>query len=181
MVRRARLPRTIMSKTDVFKRTFQGSLAGTGAAAFSQLSFNINQLPNPTDLTNLFSEYRISFAKVKVTLRNQIEPTNAIPRIFIVRDYVNSTVPVNLDELREYSDLKTRKLSYTRPQVFTIRPATSVLQGDGVTKVPVWRQWIPSTSPSCNYLGFRIGFDPIPVGQTIDFEFMLYVHCRKPK
>lgn len=174
---------TSYNKTDVFKRNYVQSINGAGASQYYGIAWTLSALPNYTDFTNLFSEYRISFVKLKISLRNELAgaSTDVIPRIFLVRDYCNNTHPTSLDDLREYSGLITKKLSYTKPQIFTIRPATTILQGDGTTKVPVWRQWLPTTSPACNYFGFRLGFDPIPTGQTIDFEWTVYVHCRKSK
>lgn len=179
-----RRPRAISyAKTDVFRRNYVDTISGAGTTAFYGISWALYRLPNYTDFTNLFSQYRISFVKLKISLRNELAgaSTNTVPRIFLAKDFTNTTTPASLDELREYSNLKTLKMSYNRPLIFTIRPATTALHGDGTTLVPVWKQWLPTSSPQCDYRGFKIGFDPIPTGQAIDFEWTVYVHCRQPR
>lgn len=170
-------------KTDVFRRNYVDTISGTGVSQYFSSTFALSRLPNYTDFTNLFSQYRISFVKLKMTLRTELAgaSTAVIPRLFIAKDFIDTTTPTSLDNLREYSNLKTVKLSYNRPAVFTIRPSTITLHGDGTTAIPVWKQWIPTSSPNCNYRGFKLGFDPIPIGQVIDFEWTVYVHCRNPR
>jgi len=183
---RTYVPKTIVPKYDrpvVIKRGYTQSLSGAGATQLYGVAWTLNGLTGYTDITNLFAQYRISFVKLKVSLRNELAgaSTDTIPRIFVVRDYVDTSTPASLDALREYSDVKIKKLSYNRPQVFTIRSATTVLQGDAVTKLPRWKEWIPSAASNCQYNGMKIGFDPIPTGQTVDLEWSAWVHGKKMK
>lgn len=180
------VPKTIVPKYDrqlVIKRGYTQTLTGGGTSQFYGVAWTLSGLKGYTDITNLFAQYRISFVKLKVSLRNELAgaSTDTIPRIFVVRDYVDVATPASLDELREYSDVKIKKLSYNRPTVFTIRPATTILQGDGTTKLPQWKQWIPAASSNCEYQGFKMGFDPIPTGQIVDLEWSAWVHGKKLK
>lgn len=167
----------------VVKRSYSQSLSGAGATQLYGVGWTLNGLPNYTDITNMFAEYRITFVKLKVTLRNELAgaSTDTIPRMFIVRNYTDISNPASLDELREYAGVKIKKLSYNRATMFTLRPATTLLQGDGTTKIPQWKQWIPTGSPGCVYNGVKMGFDPIPTGQTVDLEWSIWVHAKKQK
>lgn len=131
-----------------------------GAAANGSYVFSLDQLPNFTEFTNLFDQYRINKVVLKLipqfnqSTYNVGHPSSTIPsglpagrnpRLFIANDYDDDTVPANADVLRQYANVKVYPVMNNKTITHIITPATQMQAYETLAStgyVPKFKQWI---------------------------------------
>lgn len=172
------------SKIYTFKRQIQqsclvnqsGGFFGAGydmciAPAFGSCDFRINgvlifaaSLPNATEFTALFDQYRIRKINVRVIFsQNSADvntPTLSLPVIHQMNDY-NSTGNMNLSDYQQHPELKTWQLGQDKNISWSFVPH---VRGDLITQGGVLSSsannmpcpWIDTSSTSIEMLGTRL-------------------------
>lgn len=125
--------------------------SGVGGA----LSFSLNQLPNVTEFTQLFDQYRINKVVLKfLPVINQINvDANSnnmiVPFFYTVIDYDDGSAPTSGADLQQYASCKV--VSANKPFTRVVIPRTSTpVYRSGVSAAYLSnnaRQWI-----DCNYV-----------------------------
>lgn len=157
-----------------------GSNGGSNASA---VMFSLSQLPNYTEFTNLFDQYRIDRIKVvfePVYRANQIGinyPNAASgttsgdyfggympqpPRFATVIDYDDGTAPASMDELRQYGNVR-ETLATTR-QVRSFKPACLGMVYESISSTaytPKFGTWLSVTDPTTPHYAIRWWLDSI--------------------
>lgn len=114
-----------------YKRTVQKlQLQGNAAYAplLSSFQFVFNDIPNASDFTGLYDQYKLNFVILKFRLYNSPEAqgvgTNSsnYPTIYYARDYDDINTPTSLAELRERGDCQQRILHANRYTYVKVRP-----------------------------------------------------------
>jgi len=86
------------------------TIANTTISSFGAFVFSLNQVPNYSEFTTLFDNYRIEKCVVKFTaVGNQMNTTttpNQVPRIGTVFDYDDNSSPADWNALEQYSSFK---------------------------------------------------------------------------
>lgn len=129
-------------------------------------TFNLGLLPSVTDFTTLFDRYRITYIKLYCYLKvtpdaNTTPATASYPRIYWANDFDDSTDPANLDELFQYTKLKSAMLSPHRPVVIKLRPAVLYQVFNNLTnaQTPKWRQWVDMATTGVPHYGVKLGIE----------------------
>lgn len=156
---------------------------------YGALSFNISQLPNYTEFTALFDQYRIN--KIKVTLyphANSTEtPCNAtndfIPLIAFCEDTDDATTPTSVDDLNQKPNVRYSR--FNKPISMWIKPhvATEVYRSTITTGYGnIANAWIDSISSDIPHYGFKwaiMGDSESGVGGNaiMKYEIVVQYYC----
>lgn len=156
-MRKTRVPRGIRQRQLVhrFTRDINYTLSNPGPTDpfFGQYQFDLTQLQNTSDFTNLFEFYRISFVKLFFRLETDVSAQAATsaryPLLTSYNDFDDVIAPTTIQQFNERMNKKATFLVPGRAVVRTVRPA--ILQEiartpNGITVVkPLWKQWLPCT------------------------------------
>lgn len=182
-------PKPIASMVHAFRRN-ANLLSLTGSAGFApycnSFAFQLANLPNNSDFTNLFDEYMISHVQLRFYL--SVDPSAQAaasayqPRMWYIRDHNDATAPATLDELRERGDVKTRVLTVARPVTINIKPsvlAETVRVGGLTTQSPRYRTWLPCANNDVPHYGFKWAFDDLTnTNYKVNVEATYWVRCK---
>lgn len=193
---RRRIRRTIRGRSGIhsFTRSYQltdltvNSLTQTAGG----LSFKLSNLPEYTEFTFLFDQYRIMAAKVEfvpVFTGNDTNPLTSVlymPNVHSVIDYTESNTPGTLSELMQYSNYKrTRGNSihkrYLKPAIAASNYET--LAASSYT--PKWGQWVTTESgdAATPFFGLKYWIDSTNSTTAVTYKVYvkLYFQCKSVK
>lgn len=174
-----------------FKRTVQlASITGGLAQQFGALTFQLDDLPNYTEFTNLFDDYRINAVSLKfIPNRNSSDFAGGvappgISNFYTVFDYNDATVPGAVNDLMQYPNLKITQSS--RMLTRTLRPASlDVVSAGGTTASvnPKWKQWLSTASPDVNHYGLKYCLDAFSAANAVTYQVYatFYISCKSVK
>jgi hypothetical protein len=157
------VPRTLFKRNKVytFSRKFAAPAitATTISGASGGFSFSLSQVPNTTDFSNLFDQYRI--IEIAVTLIPNYIQAN-VP-IYTAFDYDDALTPPNVFTLFEKQTCRISESDQVIERVFTPRTlretyATAVTSGYE-TAVGAW---IDSQNDTIPHYGFKYFIAPLP-------------------
>lgn len=153
------------------KRTYKDSdiVVSNNNPGFYALRNALQQLPNATEFTNLFDNYRIKRVKWKLLFNRNVAQTNSnlagqgfitdgIPVIGWVVDYDDSDTPGSEDTLLQYNDYKVT--NFDKPITIYYEPRTSGLAYTGpLTNGYIENkagQWCDTSSPAIVHYGLKL-------------------------
>jgi len=172
---------------------------GDGATRQCSMSFGftLGDLPNVTEFSNLFDNYRINMIKFTIKLTNVpeayytsnatgISSANIYPTIWMVRDHDDSST-ATVAQLKEFAGVKHQVLRPNKEISFIVRPSvltqlyrTAVTTGYGLS----YKQWLDMAQTDIRHYGVKFaidfeGFAP-PVGTayswTVNAKY--YFQCK---
>lgn len=148
-------------------------MSSSSTALNNVITFDLSQVRNPGELTNLYDQYMITGVKVIFQLcnnpdaRNQLlttsitNATNVYPRLFYSRDYDNSSVETTND-LRERNTTKSVILRPNSSHSVFLKPAIrNQVYLDGITTAtsPVWKQWLDCSVNNVPHYGLKFSLE----------------------
>lgn len=172
-----------------FKRTFRlFDFAATSGPTFDSYYFNLAQLPNMSEISNLFSQYKITGVKLRFFYTNDAATTatQSSGYFYFVFDDNDAAVPTSLDQMYQYPRLKICKMTQLdgkRNSPF-IRPkaAMEVHRTGSTTSYAAYRSnpWIDLTNDSglTNHYGIKIAYDQISTGAFLRCIATTYFKVR---
>lgn len=192
--RKVAVPRAITAKRQpihAFTRQVQFSFTGAVAnPAYGVLTYGLNALPNYTELTALFDQYRITFIKhiwqLNLSPEAQAAASSQYPRLYTFNDFTDTTTPTTLDEFRERQRTKIRMLHPAKPVVTTVRPAVSTeifkALGGVAVNAPKWKLWLPCESADINHIGTKYALENFTnTNYTITLTMKYYIQTKMVK
>lgn len=170
-----------------FKRTFilpTGPYSVSDSISLAGLNFQLASLPNYTEFTNLFDQYRINGVRVKIiftkneSTTNTSVTTNLIPIMGTCIDYDNASAPINVNEVLQYETARVHRMD--KPIVRFLRPKVDqALYSGAFTSYGNMRTWIDSDSPTVQHYGLKWYTDGTGggsvLGTTVIGYFTVYV------
>lgn len=155
------------------------TLTTATAAAGAFLSFTLNDVPNATDFTNLFENYRIIGVLLTFRLMDNPDSTNYIsstvftqgsnfyPKLWTVVDRDDSTPPT-LATIRERPYARCRILRPDRfIKVFVKYPRPIIATASGVTYTnPPRESWFRTSEPTVSHFGLKVVLDKMGYAGT---------------
>lgn len=180
--RTTRVPRSvgaIQSMPHTFVRTFVNNDALTSLATVNYIAAGaenqLSQLPNSSEFTALFDQYKIK--KVEWTYMprfDNVEVNTSIatpmPRIYTVIDRDDSSTPLTLNQMLQYADVKST--AFNKPVKVTYTPSLAASVYAGVTSgySPKSNQWIDISVPSVSHYGHKVWIDLHGTGYGNNFK-----------
>lgn len=154
--------------------------------------FFLSQLPNYTEFTNLYDQYKISRIKVKFiyTANSQNVTTaaaiTALPNLLTVIDNNDSAALSTSGDYCQYRSFKIRRLD--KPCSVYFKPQFDIAAYSGAfTSYAQKTGWIDSNSPNVKHYGLKFAVDPMFYGAganvtgRIQCILTYYIKCRHPK
>lgn len=174
---RRKYSRRIKQPTQYFTRSVYlpgyYSLPASGVAAGAAINFSLSQLPNVTEFTGLYDQYKIKAVKCTLIPRHTevlAGTTNLQGNMWSVLDYDDSNVPSNLDELLQYQNIKRTRMNQTHTRYF--RPMTRTILSTGYS--PKRNQWIDCSDTTVEHRGVKFWFDSRLAPVTFDVQIKYY-------
>lgn len=187
-VRRPRR-RNIASKVHSFKRSvYVPNWINTLTIGDTAFNFNpqLTDVPDHTEFTKLFDQYRISGASFKLVPRwnvTQSLPTGTIPglppsQVMTCFDF-DGNGPTTLQAILQYQNLKmTRGTSvhqrYLKPATLAMAYETTV----STAYVPKWNQFIDTANDAVPHYGLYGIIPNIGVTYSYDLYATYYIQCK---
>jgi len=173
---------------------YPASLAGSDATPAFGLSytFTLGDVPNNTEITNLFEMYQISRVAVRWVLRRSPEfATTAANkgfniRLLIATDHTDSTAPANYAELQQHQrckeyiltdDRPMSKWHFIKPNTIDVGYTSGVASNYGVN----YSRWVDTTNTSTPYYGVKVFYDALYAGLSLQPEFKYWFKLKGVK
>lgn len=181
-LRNPRIGRMLISPPNVhtFKRSVYtaSALSVTTANVYSAFSFNLNAVPNSSEFTSLFDQYRVDYIKIKILPRGssaEAGTNNNVGKIFSVIDYDDDTVPTSIDQLMQYPNVKTTRTTSDHTRSFRPQFASSVYGSAVLTGYGARRGWLDCESSTVPHYGMKIAIQGTAGAQVFDvlIEYIL--------
>lgn len=156
--------------TGLFNMQFNFTLAGVNAS-FGGGAATVLPLPNYTEFTALYDQYRIDWVDCKFMFTNNMSnvtsPSTTLPVMYLAKDYDDSN-SANYTDLQQYSTLDVWQLGNqqgrdgihhvrVKPNVDVTLYQSALLTGYSRGKP----QFIDTSSPSVPHYGVKIAYDPV--------------------
>lgn len=148
----------------------------SGSSTFAGFDFSLNDLPNNSEFTALYDNYKINAVKISFIPQQDANVSlslanNAIAnaRFFSAIDYTDSSGPVTINELREYKTVKWTSLLRTHTR-YIYKP--KILDSSGFSVAP----WMATTSSAANYFGLKIAIEDIQSTGITSFTYK--IECK---
>lgn len=142
----------------------------------------VQTLPQVSEFTNLFDEYRIRRVKFELHYsfaNSNSGPTYPYPVLNVAND-LDSFGSFNLDDMNQYPNKKTFQCVPGQPITWSVRPVAraDVLTNSGVTSTSAAMNtsWLSTSSSNVRHLGTRMWFDNAGRSTNVDLgTFTIYV------
>lgn len=190
-----RIRRSLLLKTHMFKRTFSTVYAVQDTLANRATIHMLSNLPNYTELTALFDQYKITAVKARfifdMTASNIPNTTtqNTMPNLITVIDKNDGTALAAITDYEQYETMKVRRLDKQITIYFKPRVSSSLYSAGGFTGYAISPQvWVDTNSPSVEYYGLKYGINGNMEGGVgtnkigaITIYWTYYIMCKCTK
>lgn len=187
-----RMAKSIRQPVQYFKRSvyFSGNLVTSITAdTFISKFFTLNEVPNRSEFTSLYDQYRINGVKITWIPRGNvadIAPTGTAgvfqgqsTGVFSAIDYDDATVPTSINQLNEYQNCKMTRATqmhsrYLKPRI-NLQGTTN--QGTGATGATFnTRGWLDCTQDNVPHFGVKYAFQQsVNYAMTYDLKVDYYL------
>lgn len=163
--------RPITSQIHNFKRTqaLTGISIQTGTASYNTLTFNLDSVVNPTDFTNLFSQYRITGIKLQFIPTTVQQPLSS-GNMYHFINHNNTATPASAAAAMEKSNCRVTPL--TKRWSLFIKPNTLE---DGEV---IYRKWLTISESNETHYGWSYYVDAATTAFTISIYATYYFQCK---
>lgn len=153
----------------------------TGTSTVFGTPFMLNQLPNYTEYTALFDQYRIAAIKITFIPRSNSSEIGStmLPILYYVSDATDATLPTSTAELYEYPRLKYKQLSKPYSLYFKPKFADAAYQG-AFSGYAVNKGWLSTASPAVQHFGLK-GVVDVQTPTSMSLIYKFYLQFKDPK
>lgn len=156
-----------------------------GTDYFGASSFSLINLPDQTDFTSLYDQYKI--LKVKWTLLpkgNSMDIGNGVTvgqmgRVFTVLDYDDSSAPSSFNQMCQYQNMRKTSTAASHTRTIVPKYLREVSTGLGTTANEPATGWIDCTNNSVLHRGIKIGIQAPPNGSNVYDLLLTYTLAFK--
>lgn len=160
----------------------------TASDTLGRITFQLDNLDNYTEFTNLFQQFRILGVKLTfvpyVTSNdaNPIATTYVMPNIHTVIDHDDSGTPANLAEIMQFRNHRMTRLNrvhsrYIKPSILMSAYETALTSA----YIPKWKQWVSTDDYTTPHYGLKYFIDQSSTALTIRVFAKFYFQCKDLK
>ncbi len=174
-----------------YGRDIQLDLTSNAAGSdLYKLIFKLNNITGVSEFQTLYDNYRIDFIELKVywspSAVVSFAPNNpgsySYPLIYYHTDPDSVAPPVSLAEMKEFSNVRTRRINPNKTLQIFVKPAilNEIRQTGGTTSfIPKWNQILDMADVAVEHLGLSVGIQHVPnVSQgTLHVEPIYHITC----
>lgn len=165
------------TSTGIFNMQFAFTLSGVNVS-IGGVSNTLLPLPNFSEFTNLYDQYRIDWVECKFTFSNNMSnvtsPGSTLPIMYLAKDYNDSKV-AGVTDLQQYATQQQWQLGNAQGRdgikTISVKPNVDVALYQGLTTgygrgKPMF---VDTSSPDVLHYGIKIAYDPInyPAAATL--------------
>lgn len=160
-------------------------------------SVGVIQMPNYTDFTSLFEQYRVTGAQLQMFFNRNSDSTATggatLPLVAFIKDYVNGVPLGSLGEALQYGNVELKQFGNTRGESPAVKvalsPKVAIETNDyGVfpAAVATSGQWFDTHYPDLPWYGVKGWYDNQTTGAggaavgTISLYVKVFYEFRKP-
>lgn len=169
-----------------------GSIVSVGlnTPTLTSLSFKLNDVPNVSEFTALFDQFKLSYVKLMFKLNQDPSAQTAVnafyPTMYHSVDHDDVSAPTSLNDMREHGRTRMTVLRPNRYSVVKIKPSVlfevSRNSGAGTTTfVPKWRQWVDMAHPDTIHYGLKYALDNtfnLNPNYSLEVQAQYWFQCR---
>ena len=177
--------RRVQNLVHTFKRTFYNSAgiivpSGSGFS-FNAWTFTLNQLPNVTDFTSLYDQYKINGIKFTLIPRHTEVPMNTSVglQVMSVLDFDDDVAPTSINDLCQYGNMKQTRGNINHSRYFrpTIRKSVDVAGASPGYQVSK-SEWLDLANTVVKHYGLKYAIEQGNVAVTYDLKIDMYFQCK---
>lgn len=179
-----KMNRQVQNQVHNFKRSFYSSTgvivpAGTGFS-FNAYNFTLSVLPNITDFTSLYDQYKINGVKFSLIPRHtEVGITAAVgSQVMSVLDFDDDSVPTSINDLLQYGNMKQTRGNVNHSRYFkpSIRTSVDVIGGTGyqISKP----RWLDLANLTIKHYGLKYAIEQAGVAISYDVKIDIYFQCK---
>lgn len=144
-----------------------------GTDAFFASPFQLSNLADVTDFTNLYDMYKIM--KVSYTLMPRgnssdvglLAGAGGMTRVCSVLDYDDSLAPVSFNQMVQYNNIKWTSSTKNHSRTFVPKFLREVSTGLGTTASEIATGWINCTNSTVYHRGIKVGIQAPTSGSAV--------------
>lgn len=196
---RKRVPRAVNRQMHMFKRTTRltditASITSLGVQnnVATAYQFNLNQLPNVSEFTTLFDQYKITGAKITFVpggsvsnitpISGQVLP-HSFGRVLSAIDYDDATAPPDENTMLQYQSLKITNPNATHTRWIKPKVLAAIYQSAIATSYESRNApFIDVGNPSVPHYGLKVWINapvsPVAASITYNVYVTLYFACK---
>lgn len=152
--------------------------------------WRMNDLPNYTEFTNLFDEYRITGVKLKFLYTGSNSNSGTVltqwsPFVYTVIDNDDAAPLAAVTDYEQYTTCKVNKLLNVPSRFIKPKMSLAAYGGAFTSYTNMQNIWVDSASPGVEYYGFKMGIDTNPLGGAganligrLRVVAKVYLECR---
>lgn len=148
------------------------------ADTFKVYTFSLNKLPNYTEFTNLFDQYRICAVKLTIipgvtesSLEGASTSSYPLPEVRSIIDYTEDAAPLDFDEMYQYANCKMTRGNKMHTRYIKPAVLTSAFEGVAATAyIPKWKQWLTTDDSATPHYSIKVGINAVKTANTCYFR-----------
>nr|WPR18779.1 MAG: capsid protein [Chemarfal virus 102] len=181
--RKPMIRKTLKQPVQYFKRSAwlpNWLTTAAGADSFASINFRINQLPQFTEFTQLYDQYKINGVKLEIIPQYDSANvgaigTNQISQNYLINDYDDVLVPTTMDTLMQNQTVK--RCPSTAVMKHYIKPCIAMqVFNTGITSTYAARRgFVDCNSADTEHYGVKLGFTSNPLAQRYGLRMTFYL------
>lgn len=138
-------------------------------------SFALSDVPNSTEFTALYDQYKIKGVSFKLYPRfNSVDQNLSGGRIWTVLDYDDSNLPGSINELCQYQNVKCTNTSTVHSRY--LKPQFNLIAG--TANIPQRQHWLDVATPAVPYRGIKGIIEPTSASVAYDCKLTYYLALK---
>lgn len=166
-------------KPHTFARSYAGAqiVSSNLSDTVGGIVFQLGLVPNYTEFTTLFDEFRILQAKIEF---DPLTSASTAPPLYTAIDYDDGTVPSSVNELRQYESLMTVPSNRYFRRVLNPKASAAYYQGSFTGFGSSYGPWLDTGSYSVQHYGLKyiLPQTATPNAATYNVNITLVFQCR---
>lgn len=168
-VKARKMPQIYRFKRSFFVNSYLTATAGADTPA--AVSFTLNGVPNASEFTGLYDQYRINAVKLRLMPRgnsSELAPGN-ICSLFSVIDYDDATVPTGgVNQLVQYQSLKVTRSDKEHVRYFKPRINVGAINAiTGISNKMNTKGWLDCDVSTTEHYGLKFVVERPPTGTVV--------------
>lgn len=153
--------------------------ASSSGAYATGLSFNINGLPDLTDFTTLFDQYKLNGIQIQFIpniTSNDMNPVSTyyeLPNFHTIIDRDDEIAPANLNVMMQYPSYKRTRGHQVHTRYFRPSLAQTIFKTSSTTGTSqVGPKWLDCADPTIPHYGMKVWIDQ--TNSTTNIKYRVY-------
>lgn len=173
--RKRKMPlfRPLGRNTVVTRGVFLGNLTSSTVPTFSSYQFALSDLPNNSEFTNLFDEYRIlkvSIMFIPYLISTNTSANNPVPIFAYVVDKDDAGTPSSLNDLLQYPACKVQSVLRRASVKFVPRISAAVYGGPATTSYGSKVMWLDCSNSGVPHYGLKVHIGSTTAGAVFGHQ-----------